>query len=180
MMLSHSLRCLLWICLSRGRSRLWAYLSTRVQPHQQPFCGLLKPDRGCADEVKAGVKLSACSGRSLETRFCLTVETTHVRHKGKWIACAPECCNYVVLDNDAQHIFYNKPAKRRQGRGGRHAVQVTRGGATRMRATLPSSLGLTPVFLSWSPLVDDLDGELQCFVKLFLHICVCITNKSAP
>lgn len=134
----------------------------------------------CGLSEDCGEIVGISSGRFLETRFCLTVETTHVRHKGKWLVCAPECCNYVVLDNDAQHNFYNMPVTRCQGRGGRHAVQVTRGGATRTRATPPSSLGLTPVFLSRSPLVDDLDGDLQCFVKLFLHICVCITNKSAP
>ncbi len=43
---------------------------------------------------------------SLDTRFNLPTDLSSVRHKGKWIICAPECFNYIVLANDAQRDFF--------------------------------------------------------------------------
>lgn len=42
----------------------------------------------------------------LDTKYDLPEQTTTVRHAGKILIIAPECCNYIVLGNDAQYGFY--------------------------------------------------------------------------
>lgn len=42
----------------------------------------------------------------LDTRYNLPKQTKTVRHSGKILIIAPECCNYIVLDNDVQYKFY--------------------------------------------------------------------------
>lgn len=42
----------------------------------------------------------------LDTKYNLPKEATTVHHSGKILIIAPECCNYIVLDNDVQYNFY--------------------------------------------------------------------------
>ena len=43
---------------------------------------------------------------SLDTRYSLPKQTTVVYHIDKFLIIAPECCNYVVFDNELQYKFY--------------------------------------------------------------------------
>lgn len=42
----------------------------------------------------------------LDTRYRLPQQTTVVYYTGKILIIAPECCNYIVFDNDVQYKFY--------------------------------------------------------------------------
>ena len=42
----------------------------------------------------------------LDTRYNLPKQTAIIHHSGKILIIAPECCNYIVLDNKAQYQFY--------------------------------------------------------------------------
>lgn len=42
----------------------------------------------------------------LDTRYSLPKETAIIHHSGKILIIAPECSNYIVLDNDIQYQFY--------------------------------------------------------------------------